>query len=47
MTEVRLNNCEKEEKPDRKTETAVRGSSPSEMEYLRDEIAVLTIQLRE
>ena len=43
---VRLSNYEKEEKSGRGSETTGRVST-SEMEYLRDEIAVLTIQLKE
>lgn len=46
LSPVRLSNYEKEEKSGRGNETTGRVST-SEMEYLRDEISVLTIQLKE
>lgn len=42
----RLDNYEKEEKPGRISESVSKNPT-TEMEYLRDEIAVLTLQLKE
>jgi hypothetical protein len=44
---VRLSNYEKEEKANRVSETTAQRGSTSELEYLRDEVAILTIQLKE
>lgn len=45
MISVRLSNYEKEEQ--RAQHTANQKGLTSEMEYLRDEVAILTIQLKE
>ncbi|XP_046441113.1 sarcolemmal membrane-associated protein-like isoform X5 [Daphnia pulex] len=44
---LRLSNYEKEEKANRVSETTAHRGSTSELEYLRDEVAILTIQLKE
>ncbi|EFX86435.1 hypothetical protein DAPPUDRAFT_97909, partial [Daphnia pulex] len=44
---LRLSNYEKEEKANRVGETTTQRGSTSELEYLRDEVAILTIQLKE
>jgi hypothetical protein len=44
---VRLSNYEKEEKANRASETTTQRGSTSELEYLRDEVAILSLQLKE
>ena len=44
---VRLSNYEKEEKANRAIETTTQRGSTSELEYLRDEVAILSLQLKE